>query len=710
MHSLQKFFEPESIAVIGASRDKTKLGRMVLDNIINGGYQGKVYPINPKAGDISGLQTYADVEQIPYFVDLAVIVIPSKFVVQTIKQCANKGVKGAVIITAGFGETGEEGRVWEDQIREIARASKMRILGPNCLGFINPKIKLNASFSKNTPKPGNVGFLSQSGAFGTAILDWADGSEIGFDLFVSIGNKLDINESDLLEYWNEVGVPQVVVSYLEDIRDGRKFNELNSTLTKNAPHIILKPGKTEAAKKAIQSHTGALAGSDLVVSTALKQFGCLRADGMHDLFDMIRAFALQPLPKGNRIAIVTNAGGPAVMTTDFIEEHGMKVARFEKRTTEILKEKLPRTANIHDPVDVIGDALADRYAAAIDATLGDPNVDALIVLLTPQVMTQIEETALYIGRLSKTHGKTVAAAFVGGRYVESGRDKLEELGVPVYHYPDRAVLAIKAMNEYRQYLEFEKSKESLDGGGEIIAIDVTKRMQVEQVFQRALIGQRKAFTPEESLEIVRAYGMKTPPSKAVINEEEAVQIAEEFGYPVVMKISSDKLLHKTELGGVELNIDTPEKVRETFRRLQGTLASALGRSVDQISGGVEVQKQIFGGQEVMIGVKKDKNFGHLILFGMGGIYTEVYKDFATRLAPLSMEDAKQLIRETKTFKILSGYRNLPKRDVASIAEYILITSRLVTDFPVISELDVNPLIVLDKGKGCFAVDVKIVIS
>lgn len=709
MQTLQKIFEPESIAVIGASREGTKLGHMVLDNIINGGYRDKVYPVNPKAEEINGLQSYPAVEQIPYPVDLAIIVIPAQYVVPVIKQCANKGVKGAVIISAGFSEAGKQGEIWEKQILEIARVAQMRVLGPNCLGFLNPKIKLNASFSKNLPKPGNLGFISQSGAFGTAMLDWAEESNIGFDLFVSIGNKLDIAENDILEYWIETGVPQVIVSYLEDIKNGKDFNKFNFQITKTSPHLVLKPGITKAGREAIKSHTGALAGADIVISTALKQFGSIRAEGMHDLFDMVRVFSLQPIPNGNKIAVVTNAGGPAVMTTDYIEMHGMKIARFDERTLQILKAKLPRTANIHDPVDVIGDALADRYADAIDAVLGDPNVDALIVLLTPQVMTQIEETANYIGRLAREHGKTVAAAFVGGKFVEEGRNRLEELGIPVFHYPDRAVLALKAMNEYRQYKAFVKTKKVLGANEDIMKIDISYQMQVEDIFKRVRMEGRKNLRPSESLQIAKIYGITIPQSRMVITEDEAVSTAEEFGFPVVMKVASEKLLHKTEVGGVELNLESKEDVLNALNKLKGILAGELGIPIEALREGIEMQKQITAGHEVMIGVKKNKNFGHLVIFGMGGIFTEIYKDFSARLAPFGLEDAKMMLNETKVFQILKGFRNLPERDTASVAENILRVSRLAADFPIIKEMDINPLIVLNKGEGSIAVDVKIVI-
>lgn len=707
MHSLQKFFEPESIAVVGASREKEKLGRMVLDNILGCGFKGQVYPVNPKAEDIDGMTVYADVEKIPGTVDLAVIVVPAQFVLPVIKQCANKGIKGAVIITAGFGETGEEGKQIEAQIKDIAKVSGMRVLGPNCLGFINPKVNLNASFGKNFPKVGNIGFVSQSGAFGTAMLDWAEATNIGFDLFVSIGNKVDISENDVMEYWLETKVPGVVVSYLEDVRDGVRFANLNKELTKQAPHLILKPGRSAAAVKAIQSHTGSMAGSDVVISTACKQFGLIRADGMHDLFDMVRAFSLQSIPSGDRVAIVTNAGGPAVLTTDFLETHDLKVAEFDSRTREILAEKLPRSANIHNPVDVLGDSLAERYANAIDAVLGDPNVDALIVLLTPQVMTQIRETACHIGRLASVHKKTIVAAFIGGKFVTEGRKCLEEIGIPVYHYPDRAVLALRAMNEYRKYLGRMKAKETLGLSGEAAKLDITYKMQIEDLMNSARARGRFVLTPEESQDIVSKYGLRLPKSKVVLNEEVAVDTAREFGYPVVMKVSSDKLMHKTEVGGVVLNIDSDAKVIENFHRMRGVIADALGVSVEQLTEGVEIQQQIVGGEEIVLGIKKDPSFGHLILFGKGGIFTEIYKDVATRLAPLDLEEARTMIQETKVFKIMSGYRNLPKRDVGCIAEYLVQLSKLVTDFPAIEEMDINPLLVMPEGQGCYAVDVKI---
>lgn len=710
MHSLEKFFEPDSIAVVGASRDKTKLGRMVYDNIISGGYRGKVYPVNPKAGDIDGMQVYASVEVIPYDVDLAILIIPAEFVLPTIKQCANKGIKGVVIITAGFGETGEEGKLLEEQIAEIGRATGMRILGPNCLGFINPKINLNASFSRNVPKEGNIGFVSQSGAFGTAMLDWAEEAKLGFDLFVSIGNKADISENDVMEYWLETKVPGIVVSYLEDIRDGIRFGELNQKLTRLAPHLILKPGRTEAAIQAIQSHTGSLAGSDEVISTAFKQYGILRAEGMHDLFDQVRAFAQLPMPAGDRVAIVTNAGGPAVMTTDYIETHGLHIARFDTRTKEILAEKLPRAASIHDPVDVLGDSLADRYANAIDAVLGDPNVDAVIILLTPQVMTQITETAIHISRLAKVHNKTVIASFIGGKYVEEGRKQLEELGVPVYHYPDRAVLALKAMNDYRKYLARMSARETLGAGSLATSVDVTLRLQVEDIIQETRSKGQYTLEPGDSLRIAQNYGLRVPESRVVVSEETAVEAAQKFGYPVVMKVASDKLLHKTEVGGVELNVRSDKDVIKVFNKMQNILTESLGVSAEQLTDGVEIQKQIVGGEEIMIGVKKNPSFGHLLLVGKGGIYTEIYKDFSTRIAPIDLEEAREMLRETKVIEILNGFRNLPKRDVGCIAEYLVKISQLVHDFPMITELDINPLLVMPQGNGCYAVDVKIQIA
>lgn len=707
MHQLDKFFNPESIAVVGASRDTTKLGRMVLDNILNYGYRGKIYPVNPKAEEIAGLPTYPSIMDIPYEVDVAVILIPAKFVVDTIKQCATKGVKGAVIITSGFGESSEEGKQWEEQIREIAKPSGMRVLGPNCLGFINPKINLNASFSKNMPKSGGVGIISQSGAFGCAMLDWAEGSGVGFDLFVSIGNKVDLDENDVLEYWSSTTPPQIVASYLEDIRDGKRFVEINKELTARIPHVCMKPGKTEEAVKAIQSHTGSMAGSDQVVTTALKQSGVIRVDGMHDFFDKIRAFSLQPLPEGKRVAVVTNAGGPAVSTTDFVVEAGLEIARFDKRTIDILAERLPRAAALHDPVDVIGDALADRYADAIDIVLGDPNVDALIVLLTPQIMTQICETAIHIDRLQEVHGKPVLAAFSGGKYVEEGRVVLEQLAIPVYHYPERAVFALKTMVDYSEYKKKVKSDGILGFNKGFGKVDVTHKLNVDNIITQSYADNELILDPHECLEIARLYGLEIPQSKIVVNEDDAIDFAQTVGYPVVAKIASDKLMHKTELGGVELNLDTPEKVATAVVKLQGIVADQLNVPVTQVSGAVEIQKQIKGGHEVMIGVKKDPNFGHLILFGTGGIFTELYKDFSTRLAPLDIQTAKEMIRETKVYEILKGFRNLPKRDYACVAEVLVKISRLVEDIPQIEELDINPLIVLNKGKGCVAVDVKI---
>lgn len=695
---LKVFFTPQSVAVIGAAREPGKLGYGVLSNILKYGYTGKVYPINPKADEILGLKCYPTILDVPGPVELAVIVIPNKFVPQVMDECGRKGVQGAIIISAGFREAGMEGIKLEHQVLDIARQYGIRVVGPNCLGIISTHTPLNASFAAGMPPKGSIAFMSQSGALCTAILDWALAKEIGFSHFVSLGNKADVNEVDLLQAWKDDTHSRVIIVYMEGLNDGQKFMEVAREVTRHTPVIAVKSGNTAAGSRAVSSHTGSLAGSERAYQAAFQQTGVLRATSIEQLFDYSLAFAYQPQLKGRNIAIVTNAGGPGIMATDALESSGMKLATLQPETIEILRQGLPAAANVYNPVDVIGDALADRYEYALKAVLQDKNVHGVLVILTPQVYTQIVETAEVVGRLAATHDKPVLACFMGEEKVGPGIKILNRYSIPNYPFPERAVGALRAMaafSEQRQrpapqYERFEVDQE-----------------RVAQIFARARSEGRVALGDAESREIMEAYGLRIPRSILAKTADEAVEAADSIGYPVVMKVASPDILHKSDIGGVRLNVTNAEQVRDLFDLL---IFRAQRYMPEAQIWGVLVQEMVAKGKEVIIGVNRDPQFGPLLMFGLGGIYVEVLKDVTFRIAPVSRQEATEMIDEIRSYHLLRGVRGEKPSDLDAIVDAILRVSQLVTDFPEIVEMDINPLMVHEAGKGAVAVDMRFVLK
>jgi len=695
---LDMLFTPQSIAVIGAARKPGKLGHGVLRNILQCGYGGKVYPINPKADEILGLKCYPSVLDVPDPIDLVIIVIPNKFVPQVMEECGKKGVQGAIIISAGFRETGLEGIKLEHQVLDIAKQYGIRVVGPNCLGIISTYTPLNASFAAGMPQRGGIAFMSQSGALCTAILDWALAKEIGFSHFVSLGNKADVNEIDLLEAWEKDKNSRVIIIYMEGLSNGRKFIQVARQVTQRVPVIAVKSGNTAAGSRAVSSHTGTLAGSERAYEAAFQQTGVLRAESIEQLFDYSLAFAYQPRLRGRNIAIVTNAGGPGIMATDALERSGLKLATLERETIERLRQGLPAAANVYNPIDVIGDALADRYSLALKAVLEDKNVDGVIVILTPQVYTQIEETAEIVGRLAAAYDKPVLGCFMGEERVGPGIKILNQHKIPNYSFPERAVGALKAMSEFwdwrqrpaPQYAHFKVDKE-----------------RVKQVFDRVRSEGRLTLGDAESREIMEAYGLRIPRSVLAKTADEAVSAAEAIGYPVVMKIASPDILHKSDIGGVRLNVRDAEQVRDLFDLL---IYRAQRYMADARIWGVLVQEMVSRGKEVIIGVNRDPQFGPLLMFGLGGIYVEVLKDVTFRIAPVSRQEAAEMIDEIRSYHLLRGVRGEKPSDLKAIADAILRISQLVMDFPEIVEMDINPLMVHEAGKGAVAVDMRFVLK
>lgn len=700
---MSSLFNPRSVAVVGASRDPTKVGHTVLKNIINSGYRGKIYPVNPKADEVLGLKCYKSVSEIPDEIDLAIIAIPALSVLEVAEECGKKGVKNLVVISAGFKEIGGEGVDRERELVNIARKYGMRILGPNCLGFIDMHTPINASFSAVTPRKGRIAFVSQSGALITAILDWSIKRGIGFSKIVSLGNKADLDEVDFMQIIGEDRDTKVILMYIEAVERGQKFVEVAQQVARKKPIVVLKGGVTEAGARAAMSHTGAMAGGFTAYEAAFRKAGILIANTLNEVFDYAIAFSTQPLPSSKNIAIVTNAGGPGIIATDYSLKMGLRLATFSPDTINKLRAKLPPAAAIYNPVDVLGDARADRYEYAIDTVLSDEGVSGLIVILTPQAMTEPVETAKAIIKLSKKYpDKPIVAAFIGGDAVSEAVELLTNEGIPVFDFPERAVLALSGLSRYREYVDF--LEKAISRQVRFYDVDTARARDIIDTVKKE---GRRVLLEVEAKELMRSYGIPTPPTILARNEDEAVEAANKLGYPVVLKISSPQILHKSDVGGVIVGVKSDAEVREAFRTI---IERARRYAPKAVIYGVAINRMIPSGKEVIIGVTRDNVFGHLIMFGLGGIYTNIFRDVSFRLVPITPDEAMEMIRETKAYQILRGYRGEPPSDIASIVNVILRINQLVQDFPEIAEIDINPLFVYNEGEGSIALDVKVVLS
>ncbi|MBA7469266.1 Peptidyl-lysine N-acetyltransferase Pat [subsurface metagenome] len=695
--SSRNFFCPGSVAVIGAAREEKKVGRIIFDNIINSGYKGKLFPVNLKADKIHGIKCYHSVLDIPGDLDLAIIVIPAQFVLQVLEECSKKNTKWAIVISAGFKETGIEGAKRERQLIEKAKDYGIRILGPNCLGIIDTECPINATFSPHMPPRGKIGFISQSGALGTSILDWAKTNKIGISKFVSLGNKADISENDLFDDWENEKDTEVITAYLEGVKYGREFIRISSKVSKKKPIIVIKSGNTDAGARAVSSHTGTLAGSAKAYEAAFKQAGIIRANNTRDLFNYATAFSYQPLPKGKKVVIITNAGGPGIMATDECDKSNIFLASLGKETIDSLKEFLPEAANFYNPVDILGDALADRYKKTLEVIVKDSNVDAVVVLLTPQAMTQPYRTARAIVEVMENSGKSipVLTSFMGGSEVKKAVKFLAEKNIPNFDIPEEAIDTLKVMMEHTDW----KSRKSFP----IEDFNVDSR-RVKKIFYQCKNEGRLELGEMEAREILEAYDIRMPKAELACDIDEAKEIAGRIGYPLVLKIVSPNILHKTDVGGVKIGIDNEKELEENYNQI---LFSASKYMPDANIRGILVQEFIKDKKETIIGMSEDPQFGPMIMFGLGGIYVEALKDVSFRIAPLSRQVAREMIEEIKTIKLLKGTRGEDPSDIDSIIEIILRVSQLVTDFPEILEMDINPLFVKKQGEGSIAGDVRI---
>lgn len=701
---LDAIFAPKSIALLGASSTKGKVGHDIFANVIFGGYQGTIYPVNPKAQSIMGVKCYPSLLEIPDPVDLAMVILPPKLALQAAHDCVKKKVKGMVIISAGFKEVGGEGLEIENQIKAVCKEAGIRIVGPNCLGVINPSsdVSLNASFSSRMPNSGNISFISQSGALCTAVLDFAADRGFGFSKFISIGNKADVDELDLLKYYHNDPQTHVIMIYMEELaRKGKEFIDVAKEITSGenpTPILVIKSGSSVAGAAAAASHTGSLAGSDAAYNAIFAEGGIIRCESVNQLFDFALAFSARKIPTGNRIAIITNAGGPGIIATDMTEHSGLKLAKFSEETVEELKRHLPPTANFHNPVDVIGDASRDRYENALATVISDGNVDGVLIILTPQSMTDAIGTAEAIVQIFKTTQKPIACAFMGVVDVSEGVKILNKNHVPVYDFPENAASALGALNTANRWLNRKmlpayKTEFDVERAREMIRNFIEKDQLV--------------LVEMDGAELLKCYGFKTLEMKIARSMEEAVAYAEEIGFPVVMKIVSPDILHKSDAQGVKVGIRDKKDVEKAFTEI---IDNARAYKESAVINGVLIQKMAFPGDEVILGMNRDIMFGPMVMFGLGGIFVELFKDVIFRIAPFDRNVARRMIKSIKAYPLLTGFRGKPVADIETIERNLVALSVMVENHPEIKELDINPLLVHKKGEGTTVADVIITLK
>jgi acetyltransferase len=700
LYNLDKIFEPESIAVVGASEKEGSIGSVHVQNLIQGGYQGKIFPVNPHYTSTHGLKAYPSISRIDHAVDLAIIAIPISSVPSVIRECAQVRVGGAIVVSAGGKETGPRGREIEDRIRREAETGGLRIIGPNCLGIICPGRKLNASFAAHMPQSGKVAFISQSGAICTAILDLALKEEIGFSHFVSIGSMLDVDFGDLIDYLGNYPEVNSILLYIESLTNFRKFMSAARAVSRVKPIVVLKSGRSPAGARAAASHTGAMVGEDAVYDAAFKRAGIVRVQTFGELFDCAELMAKQPRPKGPRLGIITNAGGPGVMAADSLAEYGAEPARLEQETIEQLNELLPPFWSHSNPIDVLGDASPERYAKAVDICLKAKELNGLLLILTAQGMTNPAEVAELLTQKLKAKPCPVFASWMGGMEVEKGRDILNHAGIPTYDTPESAVKAFMYMHEYSCNLQMLQE----------IPPKLAKELHFDRDWARAIIDEELKsgngiLTEIESKSLLTAYGIPVTHTEVATSVEEAKRLATHMGYPIVVKVHSPDIVHKTEAGGVQLDLYSEAAVSVAYRK---TIKNARAYNPEAKILGVTLQPMIQRPDyEILLGAKRDENFGPVILFGMGGVLTELLKDWSIGLPPLNRSLARKLMESTRAYSLLKGYRNKPGANLALLEEMIIRLSQLLEDFPEIIELDMNPVIV-NEGRP-IAADARVIL-
>jgi acetyltransferase len=699
---LDVFFSPTTVAVIGATEKKDSVGRTILGNLVTSPFGGTVYPVNPNHANVLGIRAYPKIADIPESVDLAVIVTPAVTVPGIIADCAKAGVKAAVIISAGFKETGDAGVELERRVLEEARRGKMRIIGPNCLGVMRPPTGLNATFAGKIARAGSVGFISQSGALCTAVLDWSLRENVGFSAFISVGSMLDVGWGDLIDYLGDDPKTQSIVMYMETIGDARSFLSAAREVALSKPIIVIKPGRTDGAARAAASHTGSLTGSDDVLDAAFRRSGVLRVNSIAEVFYMAEVLAKQPRPKGPRLTILTNAGGPGVLAVDALLMNGGELAELSKETLDALNQILPLAWSHNNPIDVLGDAGAERYAKALEIAAKDPKTDGLLVILTPQAMTDATQTAEQLKPYAKTSGKPVIASWMGGADVARGEEILNHADIPTFPYPDTAARMFAYMWGYTYALRGLYETPSLSGREDVDAPDVARATKLINGVRKS---GRSLLTEFESKQLLAAYGIPTVDTRIAKDEAEAAKLAAEIGYPVVLKLYSQTITHKTDVGGVKLDLATAAAVKRAFTAIKKSVVEKAGAKHFL---GVTVQTMIkLDGYELILGSSLDPQFGPVLLFGTGGQLVEVFKDRALALPPLNVTLARRWMERTRIFTALQGVRGRPPVDLVALEQLLVRFSQLVVEQRWVKEIDINPLLV--SPERLIALDARVVL-
>ena len=691
---LTPFFAPKGVALVGTSASPNKLSFGILRNMVEGDYRGGVYPVNPRYQEVLGKRCFPNIASVPDPVDLAVIALPAPMVLETLEACGLRGIRSVIIISGGFREVGREGAELEKQCVELAHRFNMRLIGPNCVGTMDLYSGLNTTFIRGVPPKGHIGFLSQSGAICGAIVDYVMDKGIGFSNLTSMGNMADVNETDIIEYLAQDANTKVIAAYLEGLANGQRFMEVARRVSCQKPILMLKVGRTAAGARAVSSHTGSLAGSYTAYDAAFRQCGIIQVDSVAELFDAAIALVHQPVPKGNRVVLITNSGGPAALASDSLAANGMTLADLQAETQVLLRSQLNPAAQVANPVDMLGGAEPPDYAYALEHCLRDDNVDAAIAILTPQALVNPADVGRVIGEVAAKSDKTVVASFVGGVSVGEARMTLHSMGVPLYTFPEQAGFVLGAMYRYGQWCG--KQNEN----------DYPKLNQInrEAAHQALLaVNDCKVLGEAQTRPLLAAYGLPLVPGEVVYSSSDAVQAARRLGYPVVLKIVSSDLLHKSEAGGIWLNLMDDQAVRAAYEEM----FAAIHKSHPEANlEGALVEKMAPRGHELIVGMRRDPAFGPLVMFGLGGIYVELFGDVAFRVAPMTRRDAYEMISQTKAGKLLSGLRGQLPADIDAVVDCILRLGQLALDFPQIEEIEMNPLLVFERGKGAIALDAR----
>ena len=701
--SIRHVLAPRSVAVIGASRQPGSLGQLVFQNIMEGGFTGVVYPVNPKADAIMAVKAYPSILDVPGDVDLAVIIVPTPLVAKVADECGQKGVRAIIVITDGFRERGPEGAAREEELRDIALGHGMRLVGPNCMGLINtdPEVRLNASFSRIYPPRGNVAFLSQSGAMGLVILEYANELNMGISGFVSVGNRADISSNDLLQYWEDDPATRVILLYLESFGNPRRFSRIAKRVSSRKPIVVVKGGSTLVGSRAASSHTGALATPEVVSDALFRQAGIIRVDSIGELFDVATLLSHQPLPKGKRLVIVTNGGGPGILAADASEQRGLTLPELSSATANKLRPLIKRDIRVSNPLDLTGSVTPEEFEGSLRIMVEDDNVDAVLVVFVPAAVVDSALVEEYIRRVSPLYqrrGKPLLACFMGQRGFKARLGKAGSY-VPCYPFPEDAVSALARAVEYRELREKPR--------GAVPRIKGIRRERARHIIEKAM-GQNKQrpfwLPTDKIVELLDCYGIRIVGTTVARSADEAASLAAKTGFPAVVKLNSSTITHKTDVGGVMLDLNSEGEVRGAFKAIKDKL-TAIGRESEME--GVAVQRMITGGVEIIAGVTQDPTFGPLIMFGLGGVQAELLKDIVLRLHPLTELDASEMVSSIKMARIFEGFRGAPPSDVQAAQDLLLRLSAMVEDIPQIAELDFNPVKVMAKGEGYWVVDARI---